>query len=663
MGFLAPALLLAAVAVAVPLALHLFQRRDPRRVPFPAIRYLQRAEREHARSIRLRQILLLALRMLAVLLLAAAAARLYLRTGSASHDPTALALVLDNSLSSGLVRNDRRVLDELRARALETLDAAGPDDRIWVIRAGEPWDVARPVGPEAARRRVMETRPSSGSSDLGASLEQAASLVLASGLPAGEVQLLSDLQSSAFPGDERLEIPDDLPVVTLLPQGDPAANRWVDEVGVAGGLPPLEGEPSELVVRVDAFPATADSISVRMFRAGRVRAAGAVLPGSEVILDLGPSGRGTVTGRVEIDPDALRADDRRYFAFRIRPPSRVYLADPRDGAGARKEATDFVRQGLAVLEEAGRIRTVSRGGEAQVALLRGEVETRGVPGGTPSVVIPPSDPTLLPAFNHGLTLAGIPWELHSAQAGAGNEARVRRSDLPVDLSDIHVRRYYRLRPLGDAPSATRVELSTGDAWLVSGRADRGPYLLLASSLEPGATDLPVRASMIPFLQWSLAAWPAANEEGRELTVGDPLPSVDGATALEAPDGTVHRLDGTRSSSEARIPGIYRLLRGDTLLDVAAVNTPSSESRLSPLPLSGLRAVVGPGLVPVPEPSAWGRSIFNRRKGPELWRPLLVAAFLVLLVESLLATGGRSLGSRSPDRDLREESEGGAGAPV
>src|SRR5688572_12682009 len=107
MGFLAPALLFLGIAIAVPLILHLFQRQQGPRMVFPALRYLRRAEKENARRIRLRQFLLLALRVLALLILAAAAARPFIRTGGAGHVPTAVVFVLDNSLSSGAVKIGR----------------------------------------------------------------------------------------------------------------------------------------------------------------------------------------------------------------------------------------------------------------------------------------------------------------------------------------------------------------------------------------------------------------------------------------------------------------------------------------------------------------------------------------------------------------------------
>src|SRR5688500_7474982 len=144
MGFLNPLWLLLGAAIAVPLILHLLQRHQGPRVIFPAVRYLQRAEREHARRIKLRQLLLLLLRIAAVLFLAFAAARPFIRSGGVSHEPTAAVIILDNSMSSGLVRDDRRVLDELKDRALATLERAGPDDRFWLLRAGAAWEPALP---------------------------------------------------------------------------------------------------------------------------------------------------------------------------------------------------------------------------------------------------------------------------------------------------------------------------------------------------------------------------------------------------------------------------------------------------------------------------------------------------------------------------------------
>src|SRR5687767_149056 len=74
-SFLAPIWLVLTAAVAVPLFLHLLRRRIEIRREFPAARYLLRAEKENVRRLKLRNMLLMLLRTLALLFLALAAAR------------------------------------------------------------------------------------------------------------------------------------------------------------------------------------------------------------------------------------------------------------------------------------------------------------------------------------------------------------------------------------------------------------------------------------------------------------------------------------------------------------------------------------------------------------------------------------------------------------
>src|SRR5690606_41504514 len=101
MGFLVPALLALAAAAVVPIVLHLLQRHQGPRVVFPALRYLRRAEQERARQVRLRQLLLLLLRVAALLLLPLAAAQPCIRGAGPSHVPSAVAPMRADSPSRG----------------------------------------------------------------------------------------------------------------------------------------------------------------------------------------------------------------------------------------------------------------------------------------------------------------------------------------------------------------------------------------------------------------------------------------------------------------------------------------------------------------------------------------------------------------------------------
>lgn len=641
MGALNPLFLAAAAAVAVPLVLHLLHRRVSRRVAFPALRYLQRTELEHARRIRLRQLLLLLLRVAVVLLVVGAGARLFLRSGMGTHPPTALVVVVDNSLSSSLVRNGIQVLEELKATSLRSLRDATPGDRIWVLRAGEPWEAAYPSSPEEARRRIRETTPSAGRGDLGSALERAADLVREAELPAREIHLLSDLQASALPTEA--SVPEDLPVLVLAPRDAPPPNRYVSLALVGGGLPPVENQPAQVAARVEVSGGDPDEVvPVRLVVDGTVRDAGEAPAGEEVLLSLGPLPAGAWAGWVETDPDQLRGDDRRHLTFRVRAPPAVAVVGGR---------AFYVDQALAVLAERGRIRRSGPSGAGIVVALGGAgLDSRAE--GVPAVVLPPPDPSLFPALNRRLAAAGIPWRYERAGDG---ETRIRAGGVPVDLGAVRVRASHRLRPVrgGIGPGEVRLRLATGQPWLVTGPAPGGPYLLLASPLDPEATTLPVSAAMIPLMEWIVGRWAPGTSRPGGFLAGNPLPLPTGATHVRDPEGTLHPVDGTQTLRATRTAGVHVILRGDSVLDRVAVNPPIAESRLERGAIDDLGDRIGGRVTVVEDPSSWSDATFTRRQGPELWMPFLSLALVLLLIESWVAAagrrGGRSVTESRPSR--------------
>jgi len=122
--FLHPLALVGLAAAAIPALLHLLERRVPPEAEFPPLRYLSEAERQSARRLKLRHLLLLILRTALIVLIVVAAARPLFPTregGGSLHQPTALAVIFDNSASSGLVVDGRPVLERLKAVARGSL--------------------------------------------------------------------------------------------------------------------------------------------------------------------------------------------------------------------------------------------------------------------------------------------------------------------------------------------------------------------------------------------------------------------------------------------------------------------------------------------------------------------------------------------------------------
>ena len=102
---------------------------------------------------------------------------------------------------------------------------------------------------------------------------------------------------------------------------------------------------------------------------------------------------GWAAGEVSLEPDELRADDRRPFAVRIVPPATVSW----DSA----ETGPFLAEALRALARAGQIHPGTSG-----AVRMGSGTALA---GAPAVVFPPRDPVRLGAANRALAADGVPW--------------------------------------------------------------------------------------------------------------------------------------------------------------------------------------------------------------------------------------------------------------
>src|SRR5205823_1877196 len=111
--------------------------------------------------------------------------------GGSLHQPTALAVIFDNSASSGLVVDGRPVLERLKAVARGSLVRATSSDRLWLVLAD---GVARAGTPDALLATLDSAGVSARRMDVTAAVRAATRLVDAAPFPAREVHVVSDLQ-------------------------------------------------------------------------------------------------------------------------------------------------------------------------------------------------------------------------------------------------------------------------------------------------------------------------------------------------------------------------------------------------------------------------------------------------------------------------------------
>lgn len=134
-----PILLVGAALVGLPILLHLIMKQEPRRLPFPAFRFLKQRLKTNQRKLRLRHFILLALRMLLIALFCLTLYQPVTQTGGLSiggDQPLAVVLVIDTSPSMGYSANDRTRLEEARRRALELIDQLPDRSAVAVVPTG-----------------------------------------------------------------------------------------------------------------------------------------------------------------------------------------------------------------------------------------------------------------------------------------------------------------------------------------------------------------------------------------------------------------------------------------------------------------------------------------------------------------------------------------------
>src|SRR4051794_23563906 len=138
MGFLAPALLLGLVALAIPPIVHLLNRRRFDVLDWAAMQFLQVSERTR-KKIFLEQLLLMLLRMGLILLLVLGVASPWVKlpwlAKIAPRPNRDVVLVLDGSFSMGYTKDGRSAHDAARDWAADFLGRLQPGDSVAVLQA------------------------------------------------------------------------------------------------------------------------------------------------------------------------------------------------------------------------------------------------------------------------------------------------------------------------------------------------------------------------------------------------------------------------------------------------------------------------------------------------------------------------------------------------
>jgi hypothetical protein len=344
MTFLNPLVLLGLAAAAIPVILHLLNRRKLRIVEFSSLRFLRELQHTSLRRLKLRQWLLLLLRTLLIVALVLAFARPVIRGNLArfvgSRARNSMVFVMDDSPSM-TVRTERgRMFDRAREAAGRILQLAEQDDRVAILPLSAlATGVSLPgyEEPRAARPLLQHLEPSQVARHFREVLPPLRTLVEASRDANREVFLFTDAQASQYAIDSTsVDSPaafeKDVRVFLVRTGVTPSVN-----VGVTGARMDTRflarNRPAHVLVGLRNFsdgPIRQETVSLYL-DGTRVAQQSIDLPpdGSTVTaLSFVPKRSGILSGYAVIDDDALEADNTYYFVITVPEVFRVLEAGP-----------------------------------------------------------------------------------------------------------------------------------------------------------------------------------------------------------------------------------------------------------------------------------------------------------------------------------------------
>jgi hypothetical protein len=611
-SFLYPAFLIGALAAAIPIVLHLLRRDVAPEVPFTAVHLLRRSPFEHTRRRRLRDLILLAARVVALLLLAAAFARPYVN--AAAGGPTLQIVAVDRTYRMSAPGRFERA----QAEARSAIAAAGRGQRVAVIAFDDRATiVAAPGGPGEARAAVDALRPTYGATRFGPVLERA--LELSDRDDAGLV-IVSDLQRAGWENETPVSIPASLHVEVKNVGADSS------NLGLAG----LRRDGDSIRADLRNSGRTAASGTIRIAVDGRQAAAAPFAVGAESSADVtvpfrAPS-RGVLSAEID-DPSGFAFDNRRFLLLDATGrPHVLIVADAVSQSGfylTRALQSAGAENGFEVqTRPAAAFGAVSPGElSQQAAVVLASTRTLDRRGRENLLNFVRQGGGLLIAASGDVDPSAIAtamsWREFSASEQATPGAVLAATDLrhpifrpfgslAVNLGQVRFTRTWKVRPDGWDVAA---RLTDGSPALLERREGSGRVVLFASDLDRRWNDFPLNAAFVPFSIEAIRHAASLTDVPREYAIAD-VPQ------------------GARPE-----PGVQALGDGRRI----TVNVDTRESATGALTPAGFTAMIatvpGPGRAPLERQAKQAEGTQN------LWRYGLLLMLAALAGESLAGRTG------------------------
>ncbi len=321
MQFLFPTFLIALAALAIPIIIHLFYFRRFKTVYFTNVRFLREVKEESSARRKLRNLLVLLARCLALACLVAAFAQPFLprNTEGVKKGKKATSIFIDNSFSMNALSRDVSLLEKAKQKAREIVQAYAADDKFQILTNDFEGRHQRLVSKEEAINFIDEIKTTPSVQELSKVLTRQQQALNSGKAPNKMAFILSDFQKNitdltAFK-DTTLEI-NLLPLAAVQEKNIAIDSAWFEA--------PVQmlGQTNPLIVRVTNYTdADVENIKLSVAQDGQEKPVGLLnLKAKSSIEDTVPITilkNGWHEARLSITDYPVQFDDNYFFTFNV----------------------------------------------------------------------------------------------------------------------------------------------------------------------------------------------------------------------------------------------------------------------------------------------------------------------------------------------------------
>lgn len=688
MTFLNPAILFGLIAASIPILLHFMNLRKLKKIEFSTLNFLKELQKTKVRRIKLKQWLLLLLRVLIIVFIVLGFARpaaTGIGSGS-SAAATSAVFIVDNTFSMSVVFNEGSYFNKVKQAALKLVNGFQIGDEITVIPFVSDQDltVTPKTNLELIKSEIEAVRILNRRGTLNEALIKAGRILYDSHNINKEIYIFTDLQKgSIFSNENEISYLPQLlngSRIFLIDMGNRSLNNsGVDKIK-SGNQIFEKGKKVGFYSTITNYSGERVSQVASLLINGKRSAQQSVslIPreSKEFYFETTLSDTGVISASVEIEDDDINGDNQRFLNFYI--PDKIKLLILYKDI----EDTRFVKLALSSQSSSSLKLTEAGVGNLSAYQLKnfdaviivGSVDGEPVKllndylndGG--EILFFPGSGESLSSIQSFFKKLNIP--IPEYFMGKLNSAEIINQFDRVDLN------HPLFTDLFEESGNTRIEspdiyyyLKTNPGGIsIISMFDRSSFLceynsgngkILVYNISPvlSWSNFPIKSLFPTLINKSIMYLSSGSKGEHQILAGDELPvNIRGASFNQIkvikPDGLIEYINTDSLSGKnyfrylkTNLTGIYRFYSGNKLLDHFAVNHDPMESISEYSSLSDLNDFLRKTGYEFEATSLNSKGdiieqVNSERFGDELWQYFIIAALLLALLEMFVARSAK-----------------------